>query len=358
MNSPIASVSVLALVLCASSASADELSFLVPFGPVAIGGSATLTLPRFDGSQGVLRLARIGIQGFVGGTWALENTSGQGVVVGGYASSQWIGAYVPVSLPYGGTPPLNPGYPGEMTPLSAFDGSVDYAGASGVALAFSNQAGDGGPYQEYPGYSDAALTFYSAGGTFDVTVGPMLRYGPSMLPPGVQDGSTVTVSGHVRVTYVYETPTTPICGGSSTSGCPCGNVGTVPRGCNNSTGSGGGLLAATGTASISADTLTLSGAGMTNSNALYFQGTTFQYAQSVYGDGLRCVTGNVVRLGTKTNSAGASSYPGFGDPSISVRGGVVAPGTRAYQVIYRDGGDFCTSSQFNATNGLLVLWRP
>ena len=110
----------------------------------------------------------------------------------------------------------------------------------------------------------------------------------------------------------------------------------------------GGELTTAGSASLSNDTLILAGSGMTpSSSALYFQGTTMQHAQIVYGDGLRCVTGNVVRLGTKTNAGGTSDYPAVGDPSVSVRGGVMAPGTRYYQVSYRDLGNFCTPAPFN-----------
>jgi hypothetical protein len=279
-------------------------------------------------------------------------------MIGGYSSQQWIGAFIPVSLAVGSMPPPNPGYPGDVSALTTYDGATDFGGASGVSLAFSGESGDGGPYQEANIYTDSGRAYFAAGGTFDVALGPMVRYGPSFLPPGVVDGSTVTVSGTVTVRYTYLAPTTEICRAESSSGCPCGNVGSYPRGCNNSTSSGGGLLAATGTASLSNDTLALAGSGMTNSNALYFQGTSFQYVQSVYGDGLRCVTGTIVRLGTKTNAGGMSGYPALGDTSISVRGGVAAPGTRTYQVIYRYGGAFCTPSQFNATNGLVVLWEP
>jgi hypothetical protein len=102
----------------------------------------------------------------------------------------------------------------------------------------------------------------------------------------------------------------------------------------------------------------LTGSRMTNSTALYFQGSTFDYVQTVYGDGLRCVGGSIVRLGIKSNVSGSSQYPGPNDPSVSVRGGISQPGTACYQVVYRDGGSFCTPSAFNATSGMIVLWTP
>ena len=53
---------------------------------------------------------------------------------------------------------------------------------------------------------------------------------------------------------------------------------------------------------------------------------------------------------------GASQYPAAGDLSVSVRGGVTGPGTRTYQVWYRNAADFCTPDTFNLTNGVEVLW--
>jgi hypothetical protein len=99
---------------------------------------------------------------------------------------------------------------------------------------------------------------------------------------------------------------------------------------------------------------------MPNSSALYFQGTAQagSGAGTAFGDGLRCAAGSVIRLGTKNNVAGTSSYPVGGDTSISVRGAVTAGATRYYQVWYRNAAAFCTTSTFNLTNGLSVTWAP
>ncbi|MBL8863751.1 MAG: hypothetical protein JNK02_17310 [Planctomycetes bacterium] len=142
--------------------------------------------------------------------------------------------------------------------------------------------------------------------------------------------------------------------------CPCGNSGGAGRGCANSVDAAGGLLQATGWASVGSDSLALLGSGMPNSSALYFQGTSAAAAGAgtAFGDGLRCAAGSVVRLGTKTNGAGASQYPTGGDPSVSVRGGVAPGDTRVYQVWYRNAAAFCTADTFNLTNGLRVQWAP
>ncbi len=148
-------------------------------------------------------------------------------------------------------------------------------------------------------------------------------------------------------------------GDGSASACPCANESTPgeQRGCLNSLGSGG-RLAATGVASLANDTVVLTGSGMPNSSALYFQGTQQQSsgAGGPFGDGLRCAGGMIVRLGTKTNAAGISQFPASGDPLVSVRGLVTTPGVRTYQVWYRNAATFCTVSTFNLTNGTQVSW--
>ena len=154
----------------------------------------------------------------------------------------------------------------------------------------------------------------------------------------------------------------PYCfGDGSGTACPCGNASAAiaHSGCLSSLGIGGRLIDS-GASSLSADTFVLQGSDMPSSSALYFQGTNALQggAGVVFGDGLRCVSGTIARLATKLNAAGASQYPVPGDLPVSVRGGVVAPGVRTYQVWYRNAAAFCTASTFNLTNGLRVTWVP
>jgi len=154
---------------------------------------------------------------------------------------------------------------------------------------------------------------------------------------------------------------TPFCfGDGSPTLCPCGNSGAAGNGCASSIVAAGANLAATGNPSISADTIDLVGTGMPNSSALYFQGTTQQSGGLgvVFGDGKRCAGGTVIRLKTVTNASGGSHYPGVGDPTVSVRGAILAPGNRTYQIWYRNAAAFCTASTFNLSNGLQLTWQP
>ncbi len=142
--------------------------------------------------------------------------------------------------------------------------------------------------------------------------------------------------------------------------CPCSNS-SAPAGTAGCASSllVGGTLGASGTPSLSADTLALLGSGMPNGPALYFQGTAQNGNGTAFGDGLLCVGGTIVRLGVKFNTAGASQWPTGGDPTISVQGLIGAAGVRTYQAWYRDSDPtFCSASTFNLTNGYQAVWTP
>jgi hypothetical protein len=174
-----------------------------------------------------------------------------------------------------------------------------------------------------------------------------------------QFGGTYAVSGHFELTETGSscgTPPSPFCFGDGTgTACPCGNSGAAGNGCASSVNASGAHLSGSGFASIAADSLVLGGSGMPNSACLFFQGTT--QIDNVFGDGKRCAGGAVVRLGTKFNSGGASHYPSGTDAHVAVKGGVTTPGTRTYQIWYRNAAAFCTPSTFNLTNGQMVTWQ-
>ncbi len=190
----------------------------------------------------------------------------------------------------------------------------------------------------------------------DVYVIIQLRNGAGM---DLNDAGFSTPDAFVRIAFAPAPEA--FCFGDGTGGaCPCGNTGAAGNGCANSVFAAGANLAATGMSSLAADTLVLAGSGMPNSFVLYFQGSTNVNGGlgTAFGDGLRCAGGSVVRLGTKLNTAGMSQYPAPGDPSVSVRGLVVAPGTRVYQAWYRNAAAFCTADTFNLSNGMNVTWVP
>jgi hypothetical protein len=151
----------------------------------------------------------------------------------------------------------------------------------------------------------------------------------------------------------------PFCFGDGSSvACPCGNVGLAGRGCANSNaGSTGGLLAASGTASVGADSLVLTASDITGP-ALFYQGTGT--SDIAFGDGKLCAAVGIIRMGIVFPTGVTASYPGGLTPNpISIAGLVPAGGgVRYYQAWYRDAVSFCTASTFNLTNALALTWVP
>ncbi|MBK7874937.1 MAG: hypothetical protein IPJ77_04170 [Planctomycetes bacterium] len=150
------------------------------------------------------------------------------------------------------------------------------------------------------------------------------------------------------------------CRGDGSGGaCPCGNNGIANHGCANSVWGDGGLLTATGTASVSADTVVLNSSFLSGASCVFFLGDA-QAGPVVVDDGLGCVSGSIVRLGTKPVGGAASSFPQPGDPSIAVRAAIPAGGgTRYIQCFYRNAvGAFCPPATSNRTNGVIAVYAP
>ncbi len=153
----------------------------------------------------------------------------------------------------------------------------------------------------------------------------------------------------------------PFCAGDGldalvTTPCPCAHFGTAGRGCANSVNPVGAQLLGLG--HTSDDSAALFAQGMpVSTSTLFLQGD--ERVDERFGDGVRCVGGNLVRLGVRVNVAGTATLPGAGEPALSVRGGV-APGggaTRFYQACYRNSAvAYCPPELFNATNGWVLVW--
>ena len=141
---------------------------------------------------------------------------------------------------------------------------------------------------------------------------------------------------------------TPYCfGDGSGATCPCSGNGSPGGGCLNTAGTGA-VLAGSGAATVSADTLVLTVTdGVPNKPGLFFQGNN-QIATPI-GDGIICATGNVVRYDVQFfDGTGTVSNTGFGVNAT--------PGsTKNYQFWYRDTANACGGG-FNFSNGWSVTW--
>ena len=121
----------------------------------------------------------------------------------------------------------------------------------------------------------------------------------------------------------------------------------------------GGSLTGTGVARVTADTVVLHVANLTGVACVFFQGAS-TIPPVIVDDGIGCVGGPLIRLGTKFVSGNASAYPTGADPRISVRGQIPAAGTtRYYQCFYRNASAaFCPPATSNRTNGFVIVWAP
>lgn len=197
------------------------------------------------------------------------------------------------------------------------------------------------------------------------------RFDANAVPtPGMVDLGTYKVVGTVSVPADLPggpgAPGISFCSADGTLAtfCPCLNFGIAGNGCGNSQNASGANLASAGT--VSPDTVVLTATGeLPTSLTIFLQGDSQDTNGLVFGDGLRCVTGNLKRLYSKNAVAGTVAAPTGGDPSITSRsaalGDPIAPGsTRYYMTYYRDPSpSFCGApmgSTFNGTNGQIITW--
>lgn len=151
-----------------------------------------------------------------------------------------------------------------------------------------------------------------------------------------------------------------------TFGCPCvpGTSCAQPYnvgGCKNSTSTTGGAeVFGGGTPSVASDDVVLTIEGMPPTSFVTFLQGDLASNSVLFGDGLRCIGGTLLRLAIKPAVNGVATYPEPGDQTLSVRGGIPTGGgvSVGYQGHYRDSAVHCTNDTFNMTNGYRVDWLP
>jgi len=150
--------------------------------------------------------------------------------------------------------------------------------------------------------------------------------------------------------------------------CPCLNPPSGPaRGCENSAGTGGASLSASGVAYLSTDSLVFATSGeRPTALSIVLQGNAVASSGIVFGQGVRCASGSLKRLYTRNASGGGITAPdpAAGDPTVSARSAatgdpIQAGESRWYSVYYRDPivlGGCASTSTFNATQTGAVGW--
>jgi hypothetical protein len=177
--------------------------------------------------------------------------------------------------------------------------------------------------------------------------------------------STLFPNGEIRGQVVLAPSLgTASCFGDGSDGpCPCGNAGAPGRGCENSAGTGGARLTASGL--LDPDLAVLIGSGLPSSSLVVFLQGDATIAAVPFGDGLRCVGGTLLRLDGEVPFQGWVSYPHGCDAPIQYRseqlGQPILPGdTRSYQLWYRDAAaGYCPppiGNNWNVTNAVTITW--
>ena len=164
----------------------------------------------------------------------------------------------------------------------------------------------------------------------------------------------------VRAGCSFE-PGTSYCAGDGTlpTACPCGNFGATGNGCRSSFNANGAHITAHGVVAL--DNVVLDGSGMNpTGNSIFLKGNVDDPNGLVFGDGVRCATGTLIRLRTVPLVGGTASFPDSTQTiTLSARGGTpVGSGlTGYYTVYYRNAAAlFCPPETFNSANGYQITW--
>ena len=262
--------------------------------------------------------------------------------------------------------------PGLRSPLSFLRRAVRIALALAACAPLAAAQSFDGCGTIVPGVTCPKLFAPDSGGLYVLQANLSgFNVGDHLHVVGTIDPSCITIcqqgNGCINPTSIgpCAPPATAFCFGDGTQGaCPCSNQGAAGRGCENSAATGGAVLTASGT--TSPDTLVLTSSGeLPTALSIFLQGDQQLALPVVFGDGLRCVGGNLKRLYVKNAVGGVVSAPTGGDPSITAQsaalGDPFGPGAvRFYQVYYRDPDHaFCPAppgNSWNVSNGLAVAW--
>ena len=161
-------------------------------------------------------------------------------------------------------------------------------------------------------------------------------------------------------------PGVPYCPGDGVSphtSCPCGNnndsSGGAYGGCqwNGIYFPQGGFLDATGDASIANPDVILTATNVENNFGVFFGAAnqTNGGNGNVFGDGLRCAGGGLVRLIPPTQAMNNTISTPVPVETLDQPGGAVAGNTRRYQYWFRTPMGPC-GTIFNLTNGYEIAW--
>jgi hypothetical protein len=351
---------------CGAGSQATGVSVTSSIGPSQPPWiNMALSVPQFQPVAGQrLIQADVVLMGGVSGQVRVENLSSSN----GCTSTWCLGASLQITLPVPMSPVDLAVHQCGSDTLAAFDGTLDYAGTSGfthnVPLSFQTDTVT---------ITDPAVlaSVFTGSGEVNFTSSAL----DTSTHQGCGSSAVIFINESVaivNVVYTYCSAGVTMCvpGEFGTMACPCGNPQSPPgasKGCNNSSSTGGAVLSSGGASILSADTVVFTTSGeKPTATSIVLQGSASNNGGSTFGAGVRCASGTLVRLYTKTASNGSLVAPGPGDPTVSARSAalgdtIVAGQPRWYMVYYRDPNVpiVCLSSaSFNATQGQVVTWQP
>jgi hypothetical protein len=233
---------------------------------------------------------------------------------------------------------------------------IDPNGGAGPWTPIEAHTSSGGT--TWRNHTILAATIAAAGVPFTATTKVRFTANDGGTPSIVEAGLDAFTVGRTLCEPVLGTS---FCSGDgSVAPCPCGNSGASGQGCQNSAGTHGARLVASGTSVPDAAFLTVTGE-LPISSSIVIQGDA-SIAPVPFGDGLRCVGGKLKRLYTRNASAGALTVPQPGDPRISARSAALGDpipsgATRYYMTYYFDpASGFCPGPTFNGSNAVAIVW--
>lgn len=272
--------------------------------------------------------------------------------------------------------PLTAGKPAIANITPNADGSFHLTGTGLTGISEGASYGD--DFQNNTNYPLVRLTDTSnnvryartyAWSTTSVMTGSTPVTSEFRVPPTLPSGSyalQVIANGIASdpATFNWTPPFSASCfGDASLAFCPCFNIGSPGRGCENSGLTGGALLSGYGIPSLAADSVQLTSAGeLPTSLSIVIQGTSVLNPVP-FGDGLRCAGGSLKRLYALNATAGSVNVPPVGALSVSAQsnalGDTILNGEmRIYQVYYRDPNLVFCAFGFNVSNAVTINWGP
>jgi hypothetical protein len=260
---------------------------------------------------------------------------------------------------------------GVVYALAAFDdgtgaGSALYVGGSFSIAGAASVKG----IARWDGASWSALSGGGVDGVVDpVVIALAVHDDGSGTGPALWLGGSFLRAGGIAANNISEwlrcgSPFTSFCfgDGSLATHCPCSNHGAIGHGCANSQASSLGAMC-TASGNTNPDTVVLTASQMLPSAlCIFLQGNMNAPSGFVFGDGIRCASGILKRIGVKHAIGGTAHYPEVGDLSISAKSAALGDAfgigaIRYYQTYYRDPNQtFCPPATFNVTNGMKIQW--